>query len=266
MLTGAALLAAADRSQAEVQRQEGLHAPGGAVLDEGGVLLTRGRGRLPVTPNTAIRTGDIDAIELVGRAASFFGEQHAGYTLHLRLGDVDDDLVAAAEAQGPLHRVDSPAMVIGTRLDPPPPDRDVELRPVTDAAGAAAYAAVTDDAYQSLGWPPGGPAAVFESPDLLLQPAKSAVIAYVDGTPAAAAMMSVTDGLGLVSWVGTTVAARGRGLGRTVTVAVTNAGFDLGADTVWLAASDMGAPLYRALGFVEFARSRSFVLWPGLER
>ena len=43
--------------------------------------------------------------------------------------------------------------------------------------------------------------------------------------------------------------ARGKGLGRAVTVAATNAGFDLGADIASLQASPMGKPIYLKLGY-----------------
>jgi hypothetical protein len=265
MLTGRALEEAADRAQADIQRDEARFAPGGVVEEADGLLLCRGLGRLPVSPNAVMPTGAVDPDALFERAATFFAEQRAGYTLHLRLGRVDDDLVARARALGPLHEIDAPAMVVHDRLDPGPPfGDDVDVRLLVDGAGTAAYAAVVDDAYQSLGWPPGGPAAIFEAPALLLQPNKCSFVAYVGDEPCAAASVSLHEGLALVSWVGTTAAARGRGLARAVTIAATNAGFDLGAGSVWLGASNMGEPLYRRLGFEEFGRTRGFVLWPGL--
>lgn len=265
MLSGRALEEAADRCQADIQRDEARHAEDGTVVEARGLLLCRGAGRLPVTPNTAMILDTVDPDDLFDRADTFFGERQAGYTLHLRLGDVDDHLVEPAQARQPLFLIDAPAMIVRHPLEHAGAlGADVTLQTVVDPTGTAAYAEVVDDAYQSLGWPAGGPATLFASPDLLLKANKVAFVAYVDGTPAAGASVSVTDGLGLVSWVGTTVAARGRGLGRAVTVAATNAGFELGASDVWLAASEMGAPLYRDMGYEDFARSRGFVLWPGL--
>jgi hypothetical protein len=265
MLTGRVLEEAADRAQADIQRDEARFATGGVVEEDGGLLLCRGQGRLPVSPNTVMPTGPVDPDTLFERAARFFAEQRAGYTLHLRLGGVDDDLVAPARALGALHEIDAPAMVVHDRLAPGPAlGDDVDVQRLVDGEGTAAYAAVVDDAYQSLGWPPGGAGAIFEPPAVLLQPNKCAFVAFVGGEPCAAASVSLHGDLGLVSWVGTTAAARGRGLARAVTVAATNAGFDLGAVSVWLAASNMGEPIYRRLGFEEFGRTRGFVLWPGL--
>ncbi len=260
-MNGDPLLEAAARSAAEVVREEARHTRGGDLHETQGLLLCRGPGRLPVSPNVAMRTaGGPAAAEAFAVISAFYAQRRSGFGLHLRPGPADDDLAALAARHQPLATADSPAMV--RRAPLPPPEVDAPVEPVADADGAAAYATVVDDAYQSLGWPAGSPAALFADPGLLLQPHKAAFLVRVQGRPAAAAYVQVTEALGLISWVGTTVAARGRGLGAAVTVAALNAGFELGADTVWLVASPMGEALYRRLGFAEFSRVRSFVLWP----
>jgi ribosomal protein S18 acetylase RimI-like enzyme len=62
-------------------------------------------------------------------------------------------------------------------------------------------------------------------------------------------MTIVSDGVAGIYWVGCTEGARGRGLGRAVTAAAVNAGFDRGARSASLQASPMGESLYRAMGF-----------------
>jgi GNAT superfamily N-acetyltransferase len=62
-------------------------------------------------------------------------------------------------------------------------------------------------------------------------------------------MTIVTDGVAGIYWVGTADGARGKGLGRAITAAAVNAGFDLGADLTSLQASPMGEPIYRTMGF-----------------
>ena len=253
---------AADRSLAEVLREEARHARGGVVWEQDGLLLCRAAGRLPVNPNAAMRTADgLLPERVVALTTAFFGENRSGFGLQLRL-DADHDLADAVSGLNPLASSDCPAMMVEGPLDSPAVDADVRIASGPD--DTAAYALVVDDAYQSLGWPAGAPGAVFASPSLLLRPDKAAFVARVDGQPAAAAYVHRTGALGLVSWVGCTVASRGRGLAGAVTIAATNAGFELGASVVWLVASAMGEPLYRRLGYREFARSRSFVLWPGL--
>ena len=65
----------------------------------------------------------------------------------------DDDLAAAADAALIGAFADSPQMICRTRLPDVPLPEGVEIRMVTDAAGVADYAAVTSQAYVSLGSP-----------------------------------------------------------------------------------------------------------------
>jgi predicted acetyltransferase len=62
-------------------------------------------------------------------------------------------------------------------------------------------------------------------------------------------MTMVSHGVAGIYWVGSLERARGKGLGRAVTVAATNAGFGLGADVASLQASPMGKPIYLELGY-----------------
>lgn len=82
-------------------------------------------------------------------------------------------------------------------------------------------------------------------------------VGYLDGEPVATA--SATVGLHHVDveFVSVVEAARGRGIGRAITVAATLAGPALPA---MLIASDMGQSVYRRLGYVTLLR---FTLWAG---
>ena len=66
--------------------------------------------------------------------------------------------------------------------------------------------------------------------------------------------MSFSHGIAGIYAVGTTEAARGRGLAELVTRAVTNIGFDGGAPLVTLQASPMGESIYHRLGYRELYR------------
>jgi ribosomal protein S18 acetylase RimI-like enzyme len=52
-----------------------------------------------------------------------------------------------------------------------------------------------------------------------------------------------------VFYVATLEHARRRGLGDALTRMAARAGFEMGAGTAWLGASEMGAGLYRRIGF-----------------
>jgi predicted acetyltransferase len=62
-------------------------------------------------------------------------------------------------------------------------------------------------------------------------------------------MTIVSHGVAGIYWVGSLEQARGKGLGRAVTAAATNAGFELGAEIASLQASPMGKPIYEAMGY-----------------
>lgn len=257
------LLELADASTAEILREDARHDADGVVVEHGALLLCAGSTQMPLAPNTAMKLDDwTSADDVLRRAWDFFAERRSGFQLRLRLGDRDDELAARAEELGPIMVVDSPAMALEAPLGAPDPVHD--LRRVRDEQGVRDYAAVVDDAYQSLGMPPGTLLRFFGGSLLLLSPRRLAFVAYLEGTPAAAAQVIMAAGVGVVSWVGTTQAARGRGLGEAVTRAATNAGFDMDGKVSWLVASTMGETIYRRLGYREFSRSRTVYLWPGI--
>ena len=63
----------------------------------------------------------------------------------------------------------------------------------------------------------------------------------------------------MLSPLGTTPAARKRGLAELCTRAATNRGFDLGARVAALQASVMGEPIYARMGYVTVTRYPTFV-------
>jgi GNAT superfamily N-acetyltransferase len=141
-----------------------------------------------------------------------------------------------------------PEMVMDGRAEGASPPDGVEIRRLDDAAQAVDYWRVARESYVSVGFPP----EVFDHYDDhggLVAENAVAFLAYRGPEPLAIAMTIVTDGVAGIYWVGTTEAARGQGLGRAMTAAAVNAGFDLGADLTSLQASPMGEPVYRAMGF-----------------
>ena len=85
------------------------------------------------------------------------------------------------------------------------------------------------------------------------------VIAELDGEPASTALTAVSDGVAVIYNVATVPEARGRGLGRLVTVAVLQEAHALGAGAAVLESSHMGYGLYGRLGFQDVGRYRLLV-------
>jgi GNAT superfamily N-acetyltransferase len=171
----------------------------------------------------------------------------------------DDDLAKHARAEGLQLR----STALGMALHTPPPAPalpvDTELVQVTDRAGVEEFAEVHRGVFRDGDR---DVAAVdhFASPGALLAPNVAAVVARVDGAAVSCAMVIHSGRAAGVYWVATRAAARNRGLGTLVTGAVARMGFDYGAEVVVLQATELGAPVYRKMGFDPFTDYQRFLV------
>jgi ribosomal protein S18 acetylase RimI-like enzyme len=85
------------------------------------------------------------------------------------------------------------------------------------------------------------------------------ILARIDGRPVATSLGWVAAGGIEIANVTTVPEARGRGLGRAVTLAAMHAGARAGASIAVLQSTEMGRGVYRRLGFTEFARYRTAI-------
>jgi GNAT superfamily N-acetyltransferase len=224
--------------------------PGTVVERAGGWLLSAGSLEHPVVANAVFRIDDgADPGELISRARSFFGERKRGFCLWGRGGvEEDRDLAAAAEDAGLQCVYEMPEMLLAERAEEPRLPDGAELRRIGSTEEFAEYWRIAAASYTSLGFPP----ELFEAnkrSEGLLADDVAAFAAHLDGEPVSIAMTIVSHGVAGIFWVGSLEPARGKGLGRAVTAAATNAGFDLGADVASLQASPMGRPIYEAMGY-----------------
>ena len=81
-----------------------------------------------------------------------------------------------------------------------------------------------------------------------------AFVGRFGGRPVASSVLFASAGVAGVYFVGTLDAARGRGLGRAMTVAALREGRDRGYHIGALQGTEMGVPVYRRLGFREYSR------------
>ena len=128
---------------------------------------------------------------------------------------------------------------------------------LTTDADAAAFVAMNDAAYTSLGMPPGVFSAVQCAP-VRSTPDTITVGAFDNEELVSGAQVTFSHGIAGVYGVGTALHARGRGLAELVTRAVTNIGFDGGMPYVTLLATSMGEPIYWKLGYRELYRFANF--------
>jgi ribosomal protein S18 acetylase RimI-like enzyme len=124
-------------------------------------------------------------------------------------------------------------------------DRDLMCRRVQDAAGLSVAASVGAAGFEV-------PRELIEAlytPRVAAVPGLSIYVAYAHGHPVSTAMAWAGDGAVGIYNVATPPEHRGRGYGRAVTAKAVADGFATGADLAWLQASQLGQPVYRAMGF-----------------
>ena len=217
---------------------------GGRILEEGGVLLVSG-------PSPYLRVAiradpSVDAAALVARAGAFFEAEPTGFLVLVRRPD-DEDIERAALAGGfTAGWTERPMVLTG----PPPlgsvPD-EVEVHVVADRAAVDDYGRVVALANDDPGERERAPLLFHD--ETILAPHIAAFVAYLEDEPVACAMTLVSHRVAGVFYVATVEHARRRGLGDALTRIAARAGFELGAKAAWLGASEMGAGLYRRIGF-----------------
>ncbi|WP_165553490.1 GNAT family N-acetyltransferase [Kribbella capetownensis] len=209
--------------------------------------------------NTALRVSPDTAPGRVVDEARAFGGAHDRPIVLWVATHRDQDLAKEAQASGFELRSTAPGMALRTPPPEPAVPADVELIRVADRADSEAFAAVHREVFVNAGRPA---EAVdhFASPDALLAPNVTAVLARVNGTPASCAMLIHNGPTAGIYWVATTPATRNRGLGTLVTTAVARLAFEHGAQTVTLQATELGAPVYHRIGFTPFTTYHRFLL------
>ena len=233
------------RLHANVMAVSGLHgeAPAGIVDRRDGELLYSASPGHPFL-NGAFRVPAATGADVfVERGRRFFAGRGGGFLLYVHPDD--GALGRAAESAGGVEVVARyPEMLCRAPL----PALPGELQTVRSPQDAAAYWRVCDEAYPSLGVPPGTFTAAL-APEMLLRDDVEACLALAGGEPVACASIWMAAGVGMVGWVGSLPSARGTGLAAAATVWATNRAFALGGEAAALQASPMGEPLYERLGY-----------------
>jgi ribosomal protein S18 acetylase RimI-like enzyme len=214
---------------------------GGRIVEEEGLLLVSGPSAYL---RVAIRTDPrIDAGAVVARAAEFFG---AGFLVLARRPD-DDDIERAALAAGFRAGWTEQPMAIAAPPSPSAVPDGVAVRVVEDAAAVVDYGRVVALANDDPGERERAPLLFHD--ETILAAHIAAFVAYIGTEPVSCAMTLVSHRVAGVFYVATVEHARRRGLGDALTRMAARAGFEMGADAAWLGASEMGAGLYRRIGF-----------------
>ena len=217
---------------------------GGRIVEEAGVVLVSGPS--PYL-RVAIRSDPgVDAAAVVARATEFFGGEPTGFLVLVRRPE-DEDIERAALAAGfRAGWTERPMALSGPPSLRSVPD-EVEVRVVADRAGVVDYGRVVALANDDPGERERAPLLFHD--ETILAPHIAAFVAYVGAEPVACAMTLVSHRVAGVFYVATVEHARRRGLGDALTRLAARTGFEMGAGAAWLGASEMGAGLYRRIGF-----------------
>jgi ribosomal protein S18 acetylase RimI-like enzyme len=219
---------------------------GGLVHEEGGLLFVAGPSSYL---RVAIRTDPtLDGALAIRRAAAFFGAFDGGHIVNVREPD-DADLARAALAAGYAPAWTERPMALSEPPAASPLIEEVDVRAVSTPEEVRDYGTVVATANDDPG--ERERAGLLFHDDTILAPHIAAFVAYLDGAPVSCAMTFVSHGVAGVFYVATVERARRRGLGDALTRTAARAGFELGARAAWLGASEMGADLYRRIGFTD---------------
>jgi GNAT superfamily N-acetyltransferase len=235
------LVAAANLSYVASYRKLVEHCADGETLEVGGVFafvtgipLSLFNGCLvvaPATPGQLETAMDwIDARDV----------PHRVWIAEPFVADVGDVPPARGFQRNPAPY---PGMVLHPAPEPPAPPAGVTVVPVTESA-LDAYVALTVEG----GMEPDAARRLF-SPSFAVDPDVRLFVGLLDGQAVGTSVAVRSGDVSGVYAVGTSPTARRRGVGTATTWAAVAAGRDWGCDTIVLQASEMGYPIYQAMGF-----------------
>jgi ribosomal protein S18 acetylase RimI-like enzyme len=217
---------------------------GGRIVEERGVLLVSGPSSYL---RVAIRSDPrVEAATVVARATAFFADAPTGFIVLVRRPD-DADIERAALAGGFRPAWTERPMAIHSPPSAGAMPEDVDVRVVEDASAVVDYGRVVAAANDDPGERERAPLLFHD--ETILAPHIAAFVATIDTAPVACAMTLVSHRVAGVFYVATVERARRRGVGDALTRLATRTGFEMGAAAAWLGASEMGAGLYRRIGF-----------------
>ena len=240
------------------------HTPGCRRAEDGGVVMTTWGPHGPVANKVAAVAPCPPLSRVVEMADRFFGSESGGYGVVVE-ADAGHPLEAELRAHGWEVFEDEPALVmpqIPAAAPPLPPG--LVVRPIRDDAGrrdlcrvlAAGFGSPTADLMVEL--PVDSMESLLPSLDAALDPDVALLVAYVDGQPAATAMLFVVGDVAGIIGVATAPAFRRRGIATATTWAALQEGARRACRCATLAALGASYDLYRKMGFVPVCHHRAY--------
>lgn len=239
--------------------------PGGMAIDGDGVAGVITDVPMPFFNGIGETRFASDVDERVERTIDIYRARSRSFRWWVPPSTEPRDLVATLRAHGLRHVWDSAGMAADlTNLTlRQPQGQAFTIRRVTDRpaltqwgdilgevfAMLPADAAIWVDAYHHLG---------FGSRSGWTQ-----FVAYLDGQPVATSSLLLRGALAGIYHVGTLEEARGRGIGAAITLEAMRLAREAGATTAVLQSSEMGAGVYRSIGFEHYCDLTLYDWRPG---
>ena len=197
--------------------------------------------------NGAYAAGPVDDPEqVVADAIAFMAQQQVPWLLWVRDG-VQDGLLDAGRRAGLTDAGGPPAMALAALDEIPPRPDGLEVWTVRDPAGVETFRELAARGFEM----PLEIAATLITDSLVDEPAIGMVVGSVAETPVSCALVSITGTTAGIYNVATPPEFRRHGYGAALTWAAIAEGIRRGCDHAVLQASHLGAPVYRAMGFVD---------------
>ena len=250
MVTDLALLEDIDRATAFCFEEMTRRTPGGRVVHQEGLLLAIGADASPVVVNTILPIAPTAGPEAVARAVAVYAS--VAHLPSIMTRDHRDGALTESLAGSGYRRVLSlPGMLLEARLPEEAPPASVSIHRVEIDVDRERWLEGNLFGFAEDDGERAAMRSAFQRVESLSGGPVTGWWAETDGRGVASAMAMVDpqSHVAVVGWVGTDHEYRRRGIGRAVTLAATNAAFDLGARLVALQASPMGLPLYDKLGY-----------------
>jgi GNAT superfamily N-acetyltransferase len=147
-------------------------------------------------------------------------------------------------------------------LNPEALPADVRIQRVVDADTLDTWMTTLAEGYSFPVWLPEPLTRLMAHAGLTDEATISLYLAWLSGQPVATSMVIYAAGAAGIYNVVTLPAARGRGIGRAVTLAPLLEAWERGYRVAVLNATEMGFPVYERLGFARYCDILQY-LWPG---
>jgi GNAT superfamily N-acetyltransferase len=219
-------------------------APDARIERRDGLLLVGPAAVLPRYNAAFAYETPADPRATIAAGVAFFAALGSRWMLKAS-GAAADALDAAARTAGMVHEQE-PGMLLTALGDAAAP-ASLAIAPVEDVASLWTFDQTMQAGFEST--LPIAEPAVMDAGTLVRVPELRFFLGHCDGAPVATATLFARDGVACIADISVVPAYRRRGFGAAITAHALTEGRKQGCAIAYLEASELGAPVYRRLGF-----------------